>query len=243
MTAPKVTHSALYRASQFFAALKATLPPWAGGATGGFSAADRVMIETVLSTPIQQRLFAGMPPNDQRHAVAVAGTLRQAGYRHLALMQAALLHDVAKSLSQPIIHRVIIVLLEAFWPAALQWLSNPDQTANEYINDWANLHLAAGPNQLPDKLAQHQTATSIRTKKTFHPSSFRLHPSASLPRWRRPFVIHAHHPTIGAHWAEQAACDPLAVKLIARHQDDLAAEPDGEEDKLLAALQWADSLN
>jgi hypothetical protein len=34
-------------------------------------------------------------------------------------MQAALLHDAAKSIDQPLFHRVVIVLLEAFWPAAL----------------------------------------------------------------------------------------------------------------------------
>lgn len=235
MTAPKVTHPALYRAAQFFAALKATLPPWAGRAARRFSAADRAIIESALSTPVQQQLFDGMPPNDQRHAVAVAGTLRQAGYRHLALMQAALLHDVAKSLSQPIIHRVIIVLLEAFWPAALQWLSNPGPTAQEQFNNWANLHLAARLHQPADNLTQNQTTVPIKAAIFFHPSL--------PPWWRRPFVIHAHHPTLGAHWAEQVACEPLAVRLIARHQDDLAAEPDEEEDKLLAALQWADSLN
>jgi hypothetical protein len=34
-------------------------------------------------------------------------------------MQAALLHDAGKSLGQPLFHRVTIVLLESFWPAAL----------------------------------------------------------------------------------------------------------------------------
>lgn len=192
MASPKTTHPALYRASQFFVAVKASLPAWAGGVKGGLTAVDQALVTSVLSTSAQQHLFARMPPNDQRHALAVAGTLQQAGYNHRALMQAALLHDAGKSMGQPIIHRVLIVLFEAFWPAALRWLSTP-----------------------------------IR----------------SVSWWRRPFVIHAQHPAIGAAWAEAAQCEPLAVELIARHQDILEAEPTAAADKLLAALQWADDLN
>ena len=60
--------------------------------------------------------------------------------------------------------------------------------------------------------------------------------------WNRPFVVHARHPEIGARWAREAGCSPLTVVLIRRHQD----KPSGlqtEEDKLLAALQAADSKN
>lgn len=136
-----------------------------------------------------------MSPNDRRHALAVARTLQQAGYDQPALLQAALLHDVAKSLGQPIIHRVAIVLLKAFWPAAL-----------ERVGEW---QIANGERRVI------------------------LH----------PFIIHAHHPAIGAAWAEEAGCDPLAVRLIARHQETLTGQPAGAEEKLLAALQWADDLN
>jgi hypothetical protein len=134
-----------------------------------------------------------MPPNDQRHAIAVARTLQQAGHTDIALMQAALLHDVGKSIGQPIIHRVLIVLFEVFWPGALKWLSR-DTTGT---------------------LALEQ-----------------------ISWWRRPFVIHARHSAIGAEWAAQADCDPLAIDLIARHE-----ESANEEDKILTALQWADNLN
>lgn len=58
----------------------------------------------------------------------------------------------------------------------------------------------------------------------------------------RPFVIHARHSEIGARWAEEAGCSPLAVALIRRHEEGPA---DGltEEDRLLAALQAADDAN
>ncbi len=181
---------ALYRVYQFFAAVKAGLPAWAGGIADHLTADDEALVVSILPTPAQQHLFARMPPNDKRHALAVARTLQGAGHQDRALLQAALLHDVAKSMGQPIIHRVMIVLLEAFWPAALRRLSAPGEAG------W----------------------------------------------WRRPFVIHAHHPQLGADLATEVACDPLAISLIARHQEVLVGV-DREEERLLAALQWADGMN
>ncbi|GIK41360.1 MAG: HDIG domain-containing protein [Chloroflexota bacterium] len=203
---PKITRPALYRASQFFAAVKAVLLP------GGLTQADEALVTAILTAPAQQRLFARMSPNDRRHALAVVRTLQQAGYEQPALLQAALLHDVAKSLGQPILHRVAIVLLKAFWPAAL-----------ERICEW-------------------RTANG-EWRARIEDSSIRLFAYSPIPYWRRPFVIHAHHPAIGAAWVEEAGCDPLAVRLIARHQETLTGQPAGEEEKLLAALQWADNLN
>lgn len=201
-----IKQPALYRAFQFFAALKASLPAWAGG---GLSHSDRALVNAILTTPAQRLLFARMSPNDQRHALAVGRTLQQAGYQQPALLQAGLLHDVAKSLGQPILYRVAIVLLKAFWPAALVRIS---ELANQRM---ANERMAS------------------------HPSSIFYPLSSSL----QPFVIHAHHPAIGAAWAEEAGCEPLAVKLIARHQEPLTGQPADEEENLLAALQWADNLN
>jgi hypothetical protein len=63
-----------------------------------------------------------------------------------------------------------------------------------------------------------------------------------MNRWRRPFIIHAYHPAIGAAWAEAAGCETVAVRLILNHQAKLGDEllPD---QTLLALLQWADNLN
>jgi hypothetical protein len=65
-----------------------------------------------------------MPRYDQRHSLNVAHTLRVAGYHHPELQVAALLHDVAKS-SGPLQlwHRVAIVLLRAFVPRWMAWLT------------------------------------------------------------------------------------------------------------------------
>jgi len=120
--------TAAYRAYQFLAALRAYLPHWAGGLPAGLSPADKKLVDAILLTAAQRSLFEQMPPNDRRHALAVARTLQQAGHTDSALLQAALLHDVGKSLGQPILHRVLIVLLAAFWPGLLQNLSRPDHT-------------------------------------------------------------------------------------------------------------------
>ncbi len=178
-------------------AVRANLPTWLGGKITNLSITDRDFIRQILPSPAQQALFTRMPPNDQRHALAVANTLREAGHTSPALLQAALLHDMAKCLGQPIVHRVLIVILEMSQPALLQWLSR--------FNDDRDLGQIGG--------------------------------------WRRPFVIHAEHPAIGADWATEAKCDALAISLIAKHQDKLVTKPTSEEDELLAVLQWADNLN
>ncbi len=223
-------HRAVYRSYQFFSAVRAYLPRWAGGLAGGLSPEDEALVHAVLPAPDQRDLFYRMPPNDRRHALAVARTLRQAGYTHPALLQAALLHDAGKSLGQPLIHRVLIVLLRAFWPTLLHRLGHAD----------------------PQTLLDDDAATS---------------PSPRWPGrawWRRPFVIHAHHPAIAAAWAEQAGCLPQAVALIREHEksEKHKEHPRGIDSplaaqnskftihnsqfpapELLRALQWADDQN
>lgn len=60
--------------------------------------------------------------------------------------------------------------------------------------------------------------------------------------WRQPFVVHARHAETGARWAEEAGCTLLTVALIRRHHERLLA-CSTEEDRLLLALQAADSQN
>lgn len=109
---------ATYRSAQFFKAVGARITD-----------SDRTLVESVLATPSQRALFDRMSSADQRHAVAVLRTLRDAGFDQPALMQAALLHDMAKSgAGVTIFHRVIIVLLEAFRP---QWLARLVRDAEE----------------------------------------------------------------------------------------------------------------
>ena len=61
--------------------------------------------------------------------------------------------------------------------------------------------------------------------------------------WRRPFVVHRQHNDIGADWAAQAGCSALTILLIRRHQEPLRRAPQGEQERLLVALQHADGVN
>lgn len=63
-----------------------------------------------------------------------------------------------------------------------------------------------------------------------------------LDSWRRPFVARACHSAWGAEMAIEAGSRPGVVDLIRRHQDPLDGI-EGENDKLLAGLQWADDQN
>ncbi len=58
--------------------------------------------------------------------------------------------------------------------------------------------------------------------------------------WRRPFVIAAQHPAWGAEMARAAGASPLAVEIIARHQEALDSPPENETERLLVALMEAD---
>ena len=60
--------------------------------------------------------------------------------------------------------------------------------------------------------------------------------------WRRPFVIQATHPELGARLARSAGCSQLVVHLIQHHHDRLDSSS-AETDPLLLALQAADNLD
>lgn len=58
--------------------------------------------------------------------------------------------------------------------------------------------------------------------------------------WRRPFVIKARHAEWGADYAAAAACTPLTVELIRRHQDPIHNKASDSDSELLLLLQWSD---
>lgn len=64
--------------------------------------------------------------------------------------------------------------------------------------------------------------------------------------WRRPFVVAEQHPRWGAELATESGASPLAVKIIARHQEAITISTDVEqslEDDLLRKLQSVDNNN
>jgi hypothetical protein len=57
-------------------------------------------------------LFRAMPAGDQRHSLMILQGLLEQGYRDRPLLQAALLHDVAKA-DVHLWHRTVVILLNA----------------------------------------------------------------------------------------------------------------------------------
>jgi len=73
-------------------------------------------LKEYLEAP-QLELFHGMSPVDQHHSLAVFRTLQEAGETEASLLQAALLHDVGKTMGPVRIwHRVLAVLINVLAP-------------------------------------------------------------------------------------------------------------------------------
>jgi len=88
--------------------------------------------------------------------------------------------------------------------------------------------------------------------KAFCPNCVKKWSSAptggSLTRfgWRRAFIVAEQHPAWGADLASQYGTSPMAVSLIARHQEQLPPvdnNESSEEDWLLRKLQAVDDIN
>jgi putative nucleotidyltransferase with HDIG domain len=93
-------------------------------------------IEGIL-TPVQMALFQRMERGDQRHSLDILNTLRQAGQHDTDLLQAALLHDVGKTVPAggraldarrplqrlTVWHRTLVVLLQKGAPGWLERLA------------------------------------------------------------------------------------------------------------------------
>jgi hypothetical protein len=105
-------HRAGYRVRQFGSAL----------ATRGRPLAELERTEVRAWLPAAAwPTFDAMPNNDQHHSTIVMRALRAAGHDEPALMQAALLHDVAKSArGVTLFHRVAVVLIKIVRPG---WLA------------------------------------------------------------------------------------------------------------------------
>jgi hypothetical protein len=110
-------HRAVYRVRQFGSAL----------ATRGRPLAEVEQAEARAWLPAAAwPLFDAMSHNDQHHSLNVLRSLRTADHAEPALMQAALLHDVAKSTGGvTLFHRIAVVLLKVVRP---DWAARLTQT-------------------------------------------------------------------------------------------------------------------
>jgi hypothetical protein len=115
---------AVYRVRQFASALATRGRP--------LTEAERTEVRVWLPAAAKP-LFDAMPHNDQHHSLTVMRALRAAGHDEPALMQAALLHDVAKSAGGvTLFHRVAVVLLKVVQP---DWLARLAQTPTPAYSD------------------------------------------------------------------------------------------------------------
>ena len=76
-------------------------------------------------------LFQTMPLGDQRHSLTILRTLLAQGYREPPLLQAALLHDVAKA-RIGLWHRTVVILLNAVSKNLLPRLASPNLRSWRY---------------------------------------------------------------------------------------------------------------
>jgi hypothetical protein len=168
-------------------------------------------------------LFRRQAIQDQRHALAVYHRLCRAGHTNPQLLAAALLHDAGKAAAWlPAWQRAVIVLLNRFTPRLLARLSQREPQGRI----------------LGDSMTRLDGSAKLTSEAPSKPD-----PAKVLPEgWRRPFVVHAWHPEVGARWAQEAGCSALTVALIRRHQDQIS-NCQTEEDQLLAILQAADSMD
>lgn len=157
---------AFYRVRQFAGAVAAYVRP--------LGAAERREAHAHLPAAAHP-LFDGMARSDQRHSLQVLRSLQAGGQIHPALMQAALLHDAAKSAGGvTLLHRVAVVLIKAVRPCWLaEWAERPALRRSDLRYPfWAHanhprlgavLAAAAGCEPLAvDLIAQHQTHPAAR---------------------------------------------------------------------------------
>lgn len=82
--------------------------------------------------------------------------------------------------------------------------------------------------------------TLVVLVKAFAPRYFERWSNGEPRRWRKPFVISAHHPAWSADMARAVGSDELTMILIRRHQDAIP-DPQTDIDHLLVRLQAADN--
>lgn len=117
-------HRLRYRIRQLLVSLRRTL-----------NAADQAEVQHWLP-PLAVALFLRMTPRDQQHSLDVLRRVQHTMPGQPALYAAALLHDVAKT-AQPgrrirLWHRVLVVILSAFWPVSVSKLASADPQSWRY---------------------------------------------------------------------------------------------------------------
>jgi len=121
---------------------------------------------------------------------------------------------------------------------------------NELMNqgeDNADLLIAAllhdvGKTQAPIRLWERVLIVIVRAFCQDCVQKWGGNPETAMG-WRRAFIVAEQHPIWGADLAAERGTSPLAVSLIARHQEQIPPEASSIEDNLLRTLQAVDDNN
>jgi hypothetical protein len=122
----------LYRVRQFFDAARAA----------PLEDSEIRRIRPVLNDAALE-LFQSMPPGDRRHSLRIFDELSARGHRARPLLQAALLHDVAKR-RVGLAHRTAVILLNALAPALLPRVASASPSSWRYPLHLSLVHPARG---------------------------------------------------------------------------------------------------
>lgn len=131
-------------------------------------------------------------------------------------------------------------------------MSKADRLHSLRLLAWLQAHGHNDPNLLTAALlhdcgkAAAPLAVWQRTLKVllklFLPAVWRrLARPADPGNFRYPFYVLRVHPDLGARWAEQSGCSPLAIWLIRYHETD--PDPSDPRYPLMLALQAADAAS
>lgn len=162
----------LYRVRQFFRAVRAArLTP-----------AEAARVREVLQDD-GFALYQTMPPGDQRHSLKIFDALRAAGQDAPPLLQAALLHDVAKR-KVGLAYRTGVILLKKFSPGSLEQIAsaNPHSWRHPF---YLSLHHPALGAELAARAGVDAGALALIRAHQEHAPAFSGEDAAQLREWHR----------------------------------------------------------
>ncbi len=129
-------------------------------------------------------LFQTMPLGDQRHSLTVARALLAQGYRQRPLLQAALLHDVAKA-RVGLAHRTVVVVSNAISKKLVPRLASPNFKSWRYPFYLSWHHPELGAEAAARTGVDARALTLIRQ----HQSPLSATADTEMSEWRRALKL------------------------------------------------------
>ena len=161
-----------YRVRQFFRALRAV----------PLTKQEIERVREVLN-PDALALYQSMPLGDQRHSLYILDALRAQGYSAPPLLQAALLHDVAKR-DIGLGYRTIVILMNRLSPNVLPRMASENPHSWRYPLYRSLHHPAFGAELVAHAGLETDTLNLIRAHQDTAPS-FPQEDAAQLTAWHR----------------------------------------------------------